>query len=441
MRVLISALLTSRPLLSPRCAVGMNAPVLPVLPASLAASDSGFTYDSVHRRLPLIAEAIISNNPSYSAELQSSLRALAAEVAADAPLLALSPSNALDAPTWDAALAPHLSASSGWLSTPWFLIENYFYKRVLALTDAETGGADPFAKQKADSLDASQSAFASMLEAITEKNEKKGNELETLISMSLWGNLADLSLSAGAGLTSSDLAAGVSSTMMLADETAKLCAAIRSIENREMIIILDNCGLELLADLILVDGLLRMCSMSRVVLHAKDRPVFVSDVTLDPKTDDLQLTLEWMRAHGGAAVAARLEEAITDGRLVIEAPSFYTSPNPFWEMPTELERRLGSAALVLLKGDANYRRLLGDRHWPHQLKFEALVKYFPTQLAALRTCKSGVLVGVSKEREAAAVRALPESWLTGGKYGLVQAKLEVPTQTRKAAYVDSRWYE
>ena len=126
---------------------------------------------------------------------------------------------------------------------------------------------------------------------------------------------------------------------------------------------------------------------------------------------------------------------------MIEAPSFYTSPNPFWEMPTELERRLGSAALVLLKGDANYRRLLGDRHWPHQLKFEALVKYFPTQLAALRTCKSGVLVGVSKEREAAAVRALPESWLTGGKYGLVQAKLEVPTQTRKAAYVDSRWYE
>ena len=35
------------------------------------------------------------------------------------------------------------------LSAPWFFVENYFYDRVLELTDAETGGTDPFTRQKA----------------------------------------------------------------------------------------------------------------------------------------------------------------------------------------------------------------------------------------------------------------------------------------------------
>ena len=40
-----------------------------------------------------------------------------------------------------------------------------------------------------------------------------------------------------------------------------------------------SCGLELVSDLLLVDGLLRIVKPSRVRLHAKDCPVFVSDVT------------------------------------------------------------------------------------------------------------------------------------------------------------------
>ena len=35
-------------------------------------------------------------------------------------------------------------------TAPWFLVENYLYKRVLELTDAPSGGADPFAAQKAE---------------------------------------------------------------------------------------------------------------------------------------------------------------------------------------------------------------------------------------------------------------------------------------------------
>ena len=56
---------------------------------------------------------------------------------------------------------------------------------------------------------------------------------------------------------------------------------------------------------------------------------------------------------------------------------------------------------------------------PHQV-----CDYFPTTLASLRTCKSGVCVGVEPEVEAAAAAAHPDKWLVGGIYGMVQLKQE-----------------
>ena len=35
------------------------------------------------------------------------------------------------------------------MTAPWWFAENYFYKRMLELTDPATGAADPFAKQTA----------------------------------------------------------------------------------------------------------------------------------------------------------------------------------------------------------------------------------------------------------------------------------------------------
>ena len=116
-------------------------------------------------------------------------------------------------------------------------------------------------------------------------------------------------------------------------------------------------------------------------------------------------------------------QALSDGRLALEDPPFYTSSSPFWDMPDSLRARLGSAALVITKGDANYRRMLGDLHWAHDTPFTELMDYWPTSVAALRTCKSGVLVGVPPEVEAAAAAAHPDKWLVAGLYGVVQAKL------------------
>ncbi len=383
-------------------------------PPPLRATDGGFTMDSVVRRLPLIVQSVLDAN-DYDQDVAAALAKLRDEIAAGEPLAPLAKPSA----EWRDALRPHLDARDTWLSAPWFLVENYLYKRILECTDAPTNGADPFAHQKSESLASSVDAFASMLEA---KLTDAPVDVSALVFTSLWGNVADLSLSAGAkladpaALASAGSAAKGISSRILADDSPALCDSLAAAKS--VVIVLDNCGLELVSDLLLVDGLLRLPAAPTVHLHVKDRPVFVSDVV----RGDVAPTLAWMEANGGADLAARLKSALSDGRLELLEHHFYTGPLAFWDMPEDLRARFSDACVVVLKGDANYRRLLGDRHWPHDTPFDQLMQlYWPqgVDVAALRTCKSGVLVGVDPTVEAAAAAAEPERWLTAGLYGLV----------------------
>ena len=64
--------------------------------------------------------------------------------------------------------------------------------------------------------------------------------------------------------------------------------------------------------------------------------------------------------------------------------------------------------------------MLGGLHWPYDTPFAELMNYWPTSVGALRTCKSGVLVGTATERSDDAAAKHPNKWLTGGLYGVVQ---------------------
>jgi hypothetical protein len=76
----------------------------------------------------------------------------------------------------------------------------------------------------------------------------------------------------------------------------------------------------------------------------------------------------------------------------------------------------------MLKGDVNYRRLLGDAHWPPTTPFEQATAYFPAPLMALRTLKAELVVGLRVD-EAERRQAQDPDWLVNGRYGLVQARL------------------
>jgi hypothetical protein len=94
-----------------------------------------------------------------------------------------------------------------------------------------------------------------------------------------------------------------------------------------------------------------------------------------------------------------------------------------WEMPPELREELqSSSALVFTKGDANYRRLLGDRDWALSAPFQKVCGYFPTALCALRTLKAEIGVGM-EEGQTSHAASEDAKWMINGKFGVIQVAL------------------
>jgi hypothetical protein len=91
-------------------------------------------------------------------------------------------------------------------------------------------------------------------------------------------------------------------------------------------------------------------------------------------------------------------------------------------MPDDLRREFAAADLTLLKGDLNYRRLVGDRLWPPTTPFARPTAYFPGPVAALRTLKSDVITGLDPHTETTLVEAEGQRWRTSGAHALIQVR-------------------
>jgi hypothetical protein len=111
---------------------------------------------------------------------------------------------------------------------------------------------------------------------------------------------------------------------------------------------------------------------------------------------------------------------MADGRLTVRAHPFAAAPLPYAGMPDDLRAEFASATLTILKGDLNYRRLVGDRMWPPTTPFQEVTAYFPGPVAALRTLKSDVVTGLSAATEAALVEAEGQGWRVTGTHALIQ---------------------
>ncbi len=94
-------------------------------------------------------------------------------------------------------------------------------------------------------------------------------------------------------------------------------------------------------------------------------------------------------------------------------------------MPGPLRENLALSSLIIVKGDANYRRLLGDRHWPYSTPFVDVLSYTPAPLLALRTLKAEVASGLPPDRILELAQAEPD-WMTNGKWGVIQFVVPKP---------------
>ncbi|WP_190017286.1 damage-control phosphatase ARMT1 family protein [Streptomyces lucensis] len=328
------------------------------------------------------------------------------------------PADAPDRDRWLAwGLADHTGRS--WYDVPWLWSESYFYRRLLEAVGYFGPGAwqgiDPFRPFKRAELDAAQTdgelAALDGLEDLTEQERARA-----LLHGSLWGNRADL----GFRLSAEGTGTREPVPALVADDTETLWSLLPPDGRGTLVLVADNAGRELVPDLLLIAHLLAGARAARAVLHVKPYPYYVSDAT----TADVVEALRRLCAAGGAAAAHGrvLWSAMADGRLAVRAHPFSCAPLPYERMPGDLRAEFAAATVTVVKGDLNYRRLVGDRWWPPTTPFQEVTGYFPGPVAALRTLKSDVITGLSAPDEAALEASGDRRWRTSGTHALVQVR-------------------
>ncbi len=400
-------------------------PKLP-LPSPLLGSEVGtFTEYTVTQRMPAIARRVIAEN-NFPENINACLKQLASELPSE-PLTPLLHDTGGDFSAWVKYLEPF--KGQRWIDVPWFLAETYFYRLILEITNyfrkSELQGVDPFQLQKDKGLETSLDSINSLCIQLNQwladaEKEQKLNQtaLIALLYFALWGNRVDLSLwSALESDERSRFDIQTQQAHIIVDDAAKVTELLAS-KGKRIDFVIDNAGFELVCDLCLVDFLLGSGIANQVKLHLKPHPTFVSDAMIKDVLD----TIEFLAAANHEDVrlfANRLQENIASERLVLCEDYFWTSPLAFWEIPDFLKSDLSAANLIVIKGDANYRRLLGDRHWDFTTNFADIVSYFPAPIVALRTLKSEVVAGLKPEVIEQVAKS-DSDWLTNGQWGVIQ---------------------
>ncbi|MCS7060538.1 MAG: damage-control phosphatase ARMT1 family protein [Anaerolineae bacterium] len=395
-------------------------------PASLHTSEpNSFAHNTFKRRIPAIIDEIIADN-AFAPDILASMQVLRDEIIAGS-IQALGAAEP-DAPFWNAVSAPHIGQS--WLNVPWYWAEAYFYRRVLECTRYfqpahPWHGVDPYANKKLAELrpERAPAALDSLLSGLPNDQNKC---FRHLCYASLWGNRSDLSYNVArtvrpaANLDDERIHLLIDDSEAVWEYLAARSSRAGSSPTLRLAVITDNAGAELLADLALVGFLLQRGIAGQVHLHLKGQPFFVSDAT--PR--DVLDSLTALSQSGPAAhrLAAALRTDIGRGVLQLRTHWFYSSCLMYYQMPDALRRELAGYDLVILKGDANYRRLLGDARWEPTTSFHRIVSYFPAPLFALRTLKAELIAGL-KLGQAEQLFQLDPDWRVNGRRGVAQASL------------------
>ncbi|GMF51751.1 unnamed protein product [Phytophthora fragariaefolia] len=398
-----------------------------------------FANESYLTRLPgLVRDCVEHNRDRFSEEQCKRLLQLADDMINDAviPLPSQYPEESAKSPTsaqWETLLA---GKGYTWQNSPWFMCEQYMFHLVLLMAEYYTTGVDPFHPSKVAELK-EKTPWALLQTAVglsaqeEASSQSHHDQLKRFMKLCLWGNKADgcykevkdTVSGAGASLVFDD-------ALLLVDHSDKVITFLEQ-KAREtgdakslgVQYINDNSGTELLLDLALADHLLARGWCGKVTLNVKVDPMYVSDAMPADVHEHIAEMQRETRTPEVQALGKRLAGYVQSEQLVVRPDLFWNRYTYYWEMPTELQTRLArEATLVIIKGDLNYRRLLGDRLWPPSTPVEEAVPYFPVPFVSFRTLKSNPVVGIPAD----IVDKLEQEdlkWRYNGKRGTIQSVL------------------
>lgn len=422
------------------------------LPLPICSDKPGtWAYDTITRRIRTeILARVLRENDFFDADTIASIQALSHELeTAETCLLTPIPDDGgPDWETWNAIMSKYVGKYT-WLTAPYCLVEFYFYRRLMVAVHWFRDGRDPFQKQKELGVESSVETMRKLLRRLkgvaSARNEEKGKwELLSFLFLSLWGNRLDLSLwpteqdrEEGSSRTQSLVQfveqATTDSDKLLANDSEQVCrylydeSSMRkeretlSPRRRRVDIIVDNAGFELFCDMCLAHYLIESGIADEILFHLKAHPLFVSDAM----EKDLLYTIHYLQEMTMdkpelQSMVRQWQTYLSQRQWRCKQDYFWCQPFPLWEMPNTIRQDMSDhSMLVIVKGDANYRRLLGDLEWNHATPFGEIVCYFPTAICALRTLKSEVVCGVSKEKQERA-RNEDSDWMVSGRWAVVQ---------------------
>nr|CCA26272.1 conserved hypothetical protein [Albugo laibachii Nc14] len=390
-----------------------------------------FAHESFRSRLPeLVRRVIESNRTRLSPKQRQSLIQLTNDMQQDCPLsnsLALIDCAESNSKEDDYFRNLIENEDYTWLDAPWFLTELYLFYLILVVTQYFETRIDPFHPFKFDELqDATTWMLLDTALSVSDHSELSSAEkLRTLLKFDLWGNKAD-----GCYKQVQDTMKGENVTLamdddlIIANDTDRVLQHLEHCDNRKEIhFINDNCGTELFMDLVLADYFLSNLACSAVVFHTKLNPMYISDAIPTDVLEHIQAMQRSDRTENIQRLGHRLSEYINQGKFRVRPDIFWNQYHFYYEMPTSVLEQFSSSkvSLVLIKGDLNYRRLLGDRMWPATISMRSAVPYFPVSFVALRTLKSDPIVGIDP-------KVLPsltsdEKWRVNGVRGVIQSVL------------------
>lgn len=363
---------------------------------------------------------------------------------------------------WNTILSPYSRQNDTWLTAPWMVTEFYVYRRMMQCFDywnVSSAGYyyDPFSTAKRNgllsSVGSAEPALQKLQNLVDRNNNIHNNNNSTdttregfilATQLALWGNKMDLSLwPADVSASNVDIFTDIlqaAKMNLLHDDTAVLadyCLPTQLQRHNKnttgggsgdghVDIIVDNAGFELVTDLALAQYLIESKIAKVVTFQLKSHPTFVSDAlekdlieTVRYYADDLDA------AKYPACVAAgrQWRQLLQSNQWQCREHNFWVQPWAMWDMPEPLRKDFANRCdLVFVKGDANYRRLLGDRTWDGTADSFADVVgcYFPAPVCALRTLKAEIACGMDAAQIERAKALDPQHWMTSGRFGVVQ---------------------
>ncbi len=376
-------------------------------------ASNAFANNTMRVRLPAIIDETLALNGDYPPGIQRRLRTLRDDLAGDAEIPELDRESAPDRAEWSRAIRSQsetLAGAPSWQNAEWFFAETYAYRCLIEAVRWHETGRDPFLPKKL--MELHSAALWELVERGMERAGSAEQDLRRAFTLDLWANRIDLSYAA-----SLEKGTVISPEDWLADDRdALLEHLLSSAKGGSAYIIADNAGSELAMDLLLADCLLRH-ALERVVICVKQYPTFVSDAT----PADVWLMLAEMRRRA-PELAERLERAWAAERLRFLPDPYWNSSRFLRDLPAGFRRQFNAARLVVIKGDANYRRAVGDCLWAPETPFADVMRYLDAPALCLRALKSDPVVGLRDADMAARLDQVDPQWRVNGQRGLLQFK-------------------